>query len=159
MPQERDLKEQGIQTSPKLANDRYGRDRMLQVRSCIMASESELNALRQKPVYRTMTKDYLITAGVLPAPALEENPVASALPGRGEGHGRGAKGGRGKGREEEEDDGSPKKALQASPGQTGGSAAGSRILLMKMNLRREDRIILHFMIVCQRPHRRWNEAN
>eukprot|EP00913_Durusdinium_trenchii_P011460 g10760.t2 len=82
-----------------------------------------------------MTKENLVSDGVLPASSLEDKggPVAGTLRGRAEGRGKGKGGARGKGREEE-DEGSPKKEVQASPVQTAGSGASGALGLPPMEL-------------------------
>lgn len=153
--------QRGIRTSPKsgeqrdgrdgltppAASYRYGRDQLLLLQSSMELpspprmsngrpkAAGELNALQQKfPVFGAMTKEHLVSEGVLPASTLEDKQVAGTLRGRAEGRGRGNKG-RGKGGAEEA-------SLQASPVQTtpGGSAVGSMMPLeLPERQERQDR--------------------
>eukprot|EP00435_Cladocopium_sp_Y103_P048298 s1614_g14.t1 len=144
--------QRGIRTSPKsgeqrerdgvtppAASYRYGRDQLLLLQSSMELPSpprmtngrpkpaGELNALQQKfPVFGAMTKEHLVSEGVLPASTLEDKQVAGTLRGRAEGRGRGNKG-RGKGGAEEA-------SLQASPVQTtpGGSAVGSMMASLEL---------------------------
>eukprot|EP00435_Cladocopium_sp_Y103_P049502 s1614_g14.t4 len=129
--------------TPPAASYRYGRDQLLLLQSSMELPSpprmtngrpkpaGELNALQQKfPVFGAMTKEHLVSEGVLPASTLEDKQVAGTLRGRAEGRGRGNKG-RGKG-------GRMGRfrwaSLQASPVQTtpGGSAVGSMMASLEL---------------------------
>ncbi|CAK9034506.1 Uncharacterized protein SCF082_LOCUS20879 [Durusdinium trenchii] len=147
--------QQGFRSSPKREAEkavaspsvhRYGRDQLLLFQSAmLLPAAPRLANGRPKPteelepgiypVFGAMTKENLVSDGVLPASSLEDKggPVAGTLRGRAEGRGKGKGGARGKGREEE-DEGSPKKEVQASPVQTAGSGASGALGLPPMEL-------------------------